>query len=53
MNYVNLGELKAWARKRLPKSDLVRLAVESQPDKVTVEEFAVLFKAWDLMAGTR
>jgi hypothetical protein len=53
MNYVNLSELKAWAGKRLPRNDPLRLAIESQPDRVTAEEFAVLSKAWDLMAGTR
>jgi len=53
MNYVNLSELKAWTRKRLPRSDPLRLIIESQPDRVTAEEFAVLFKAWDLMAATR
>jgi hypothetical protein len=53
MNHVSLGELKAWARKQLPRNDPLRLAIESQPDRVTAEEFAVLFKAWDLMAATR
>ena len=53
MNYVYLGEFKAWARKRVPRNDPVRLAIESQPDRVTVEEFIVLSKSWDLMAATR
>jgi hypothetical protein len=53
MNYVNLGEFKAWARKRLPRNDPVRLVIESQPDRVTVEEFIVLSKSWDLMAAAR
>ena len=53
MDYVNLRELKAWARERLPSSDAVRVAIESQPGRVTVEELLVLFKAWDLMVALR
>ena len=53
MDYVNLRELKAWARNRLPPSDALRIAIESQPDRVTAEELVVLFKAWELMVATR
>ena len=53
MEHVELSELKTWARKRLPQDDAVRLGIESQPDQVSLEEFIVLLKAWDLIAGTR
>lgn len=53
MEYVKLDELKSWARRHLTPNDAVRLAIESQPDQVSVEEFLVLFEAWDLMMATR
>ena len=53
MDYVNLSELKLWVRDQLPRGDALRVAIESQPDRVTVEELVVLFKAWDLMLATR
>jgi hypothetical protein len=52
MNSVDISELKVWT-KRLSKSDPVRVAIESQPDKLTPAELSVLLKAWDLMLATR
>jgi hypothetical protein len=52
MEHVTLSKLKVWARTRLPPSSPVLLAIESQPDQVSHEEFLVLLKAWDLMAAT-
>jgi hypothetical protein len=51
MEHVTLLKLKVWARTRPPDSP-VRLAIESQPDQVSPDEFLVLLKAWDLMAAT-
>ncbi len=53
MDHVTLSELKAWARTRLPQNDPVRLAIESQPDRLSLDEFVILLKAWDLMMATR
>ena len=53
MEYVKLDELKSWARRHLTPNDAVRLAIESQSDRVSAEEFVVLFKAWDLMMASR
>jgi hypothetical protein len=53
MEHVTLSKLKAWARKRLPQGDPVRLAIESQPDQVSPEEFLIVLKTWDLMAATQ
>jgi len=52
MEHVTLLKLKVWARTRLPTDSPVRLAIESQPDQVSPEDFIVLLKAWDLMAAT-
>jgi hypothetical protein len=53
MNCVSLVELKSWARRRLPPSDPVRVAIEAQLEAVPVEEFVVLLKQWDLMMTIR
>ena len=52
MEHVTLSRLKVWARTRLPQGCPVRLAIESQPEQVSPEEFLVLLKAWDLMMAT-
>ena len=49
MEYVNVQELKSWVRRRLPRNNAVRAAVESQPDQLSTEEFLVLLKMLDLM----
>lgn len=53
MEHVTLSKLKVWARTRLPPASPVRLAIESQPDQVSPEEFLVLLKALDLIAATQ
>lgn len=53
MEYVKLDELKLWARRHLTSSDAVRLAIESQSDRLSAEEFLVLFKMLDLMMATQ
>jgi hypothetical protein len=53
MEFVDLHELKGWVRSHVPKDNPVRLAVESQPDRVAIDEFLVLLKSWDLMLGIR
>ena len=52
MEHVTLSKLKVWARTHLPPGSPVRLAIESQPEQVSPEEFLVLLKAWDLIAAT-
>jgi len=53
MKYVNLQELKSWVRRRFPRDNAVRVAVESQPDQLSTEEFLVLLKMLDLMLVPR
>ena len=53
MKYVKLDQLKLWARGRFPRNNAVRVAVESQPDQLSIEEFVVLLKMLDLMMATR
>jgi len=53
MEYVNLQELKSWVRRRFPRNNVVRVAVESQPDQLSTEEFLVLLKMLDLMLVPR
>jgi hypothetical protein len=53
MEYVNLQELKSWVRRRFPRNNAVRAAVESQPDQLSTEEFLVLLKMLDLMLAPR
>ena len=53
MEYVNVQELKSWVRRRLPRNNAVRGAVESQPDQLSTEEFLVLLKMLDLMMAPR
>jgi len=53
MKCLSLMELKSWVRRCLPPGDPVRVAVEAQPERVSMEEFVVLLKQWDLMMSTR
>jgi len=53
MKSVNLQQLKSWAREKLAKSDTFRVAIVSQPDKVTFEDFLVLFKGWERILAAR
>lgn len=53
MRYVSLMQLKLWVQRCLPPNDPVRVAIEAQPETVSIEEFAVLLKQWDLMMATR
>ena len=47
MRSVDVRQLKSWARRALPLGDACRIAVESQPDTVSSDEFAALVKVLD------
>jgi hypothetical protein len=53
MTQVGLSELKRWVQRALSRNDPLRLAIEAQPETLSAEDFAVLVKAWDLIAAAR